>query len=162
VALSGGKERNLAIGNRVAGAAWAEGRAAEPRAARSPGVPRHARCGVAAQARGATLRRGRLRRVGACSASAAGGLEVVDLLAIPAGARMLDAGCGYGIIGLVAARLGAAPVDMVDVNIFAVAAAEENIRRNGVANAHAFPSDGVPEGAARRYDVVATNPPFHV
>jgi 16S rRNA (guanine1207-N2)-methyltransferase len=51
---------------------------------------------------------------------------------------------------------------MVDVNLLAVAAATENMARNGVTNARAFLSDGVPEDAAQRYDVVATNPPFHV
>jgi 16S rRNA (guanine1207-N2)-methyltransferase len=29
-------------------------------------------------------------------------------------------------------------------------------------HARAFASDGVPEGAARRYDLVVSNPPFHV
>jgi 16S rRNA (guanine1207-N2)-methyltransferase len=48
------------------------------------------------------------------------------------------------------------------VNLLAVAAASENIALNGVARARAFVSDGVPAGAAARYDVVATNPPFHV
>ena len=78
------------------------------------------------------------------------------------GARVLDVGCGYGIIGLAAARLGAAQVELVDVNLLAVAAAGENIMHNGIAQARAFASDGVPEGAARRYDLVVSNPPFHV
>ncbi|MDQ2999469.1 MAG: class I SAM-dependent methyltransferase, partial [Chloroflexota bacterium] len=80
----------------------------------------------------------------------------------PAGARVLDVGCGYGIIGLLAARLGAAQVELADVNLLAVAAASENIRHNRIAQARAFASDGVPEGAPRRYDLVVSNPPFHV
>ncbi len=86
-------------------------------------------------------------------------LEALDL---PARARVLDVGCGHGIIGLLAARLGAAHVDLVDANLLAVAAANENCARNGVASARALASDGVPAGSAQQYDVVVTNPPFHV
>jgi len=92
----------------------------------------------------------------------AGTALLLDVLAVSPGARVLDVGCGYGLIGLVAARLGAGQVELVDVNLPAVAAARENIHHNGIANARAFASDGVPEGAARRYDLVVSNPPFHV
>jgi 16S rRNA (guanine1207-N2)-methyltransferase len=92
----------------------------------------------------------------------AGTALLLDVLAIPAGAHVLDVGCGYGIIGLAAARLGAAQVELVDVNLLAVAAASENIIHNRIAQARAFASDGVPADAARRYDLVVSNPPFHV
>jgi 16S rRNA (guanine1207-N2)-methyltransferase len=87
---------------------------------------------------------------------------LLEALDIPAGAHVLDIGCGYGIIGLLAARLGAVGVDMVDVNLLAVAAAAENIALNDAPGARAFPSDGIPPDAQARYDVVATNPPFHI
>jgi 16S rRNA (guanine1207-N2)-methyltransferase len=77
------------------------------------------------------------------------------------GLRVLDAGCGYGPIGVAAARLGAAQVDMLDVNLLAVAAAQENIHRLGLANAAALPSDALEAAAGRRYDLVISNPPFH-
>jgi 16S rRNA (guanine1207-N2)-methyltransferase len=86
---------------------------------------------------------------------------LLDAIDVPAGAHVLDIGCGYGIIGLLAARLGAAGADLVDVNLFAVAAAAENITANGISGARALVSDGVPEQALARYDMVVTNPPFH-
>ena len=41
---------------------------------------------------------------------------LLEHLQVPEQCSVLDVGCGYGIIGLVAKRLGAAQVDMVDVN----------------------------------------------
>jgi 16S rRNA (guanine1207-N2)-methyltransferase len=82
-------------------------------------------------------------------------------LHISPGARVLDVGCGYGIIGLAAARLGAGHVDMVDVNLLAIAAARENIAGNHISNADAFPSDAFNAVRNRRYDLIASNPPFH-
>jgi 16S rRNA (guanine1207-N2)-methyltransferase len=88
------------------------------------------------------------------------GLLLTQLNA-PPGAQVLDVGCGYGIIGLLAARLGAAHVDMVDVNLWAVAAARENIAGNGISNARAFPSDAFSAVRDKQYNLIVTNPPFH-
>jgi len=78
-----------------------------------------------------------------------------------AGQRVLDAGCGYGVIGVAAARAGAAQVDMLDVSLLAVAAARENIARLGLRNAEALPSDALEAVAGRTYELVLSNPPFH-
>ncbi len=50
------------------------------------------------------------------------------------GATVLDAGCGSGILSLIAAQLGASRVLGVDIDPIAVAAARENVTRNGVAD----------------------------
>ena len=77
------------------------------------------------------------------------------------GRWVLDFGCGYGLIGMAAARLGAAWVDMLDVDLSAVAAAQENCSRNKIPNAHALPSDVLEAVGTARYDLVLSNPPFH-
>ena len=82
-------------------------------------------------------------------------------LQIPSGARVLDLGCGYGVIGIQAARTSAAHVDMVDNNLYAVAATQENIHLAGLNNAQAFPSDALEAVRDRHYTLIATNPPFH-
>ncbi len=87
---------------------------------------------------------------------------LLSVLGVPKGAEVLDVGCGYGIIGLAAARWGAAHVDMVDVDLLAVAAARENVALNGLQNAEAFPSDVLSAVQGKRYDLVVSNPPFHV
>ncbi len=86
---------------------------------------------------------------------------LLDRLDVAPGGSVLDVGCGYGIIGLVAARLGARHVDMVDVNLLAIASARENIAANAITNAEAFLSDAFSAVGTRRYDLIASNPPFH-
>jgi 16S rRNA (guanine1207-N2)-methyltransferase len=75
--------------------------------------------------------------------------------------RVLDVGCGWGAIGLLAAQAGAAAVDLVDVNLLAVAAAQENLDLHQVDDAVVYPSDGLSAVAGRRYHLIFSNPPFH-
>ena len=75
--------------------------------------------------------------------------------------QVADLGCGYGALGLVAARLGAARVDLLDANLLAVASARENIYRLGLSNARALPSDVLSAVTGQAYTRILTNPPFH-
>jgi len=86
---------------------------------------------------------------------------LIDNLIVPNGARVLDFGCGYGIIGLVASSLGASQVDMVDSNIMAVASTVENIHRNGLKGVSAFADDGLSWARDHTYNMLVSNPPFH-
>jgi ribosomal protein L11 methyltransferase len=52
--------------------------------------------------------------------------------AVTPGCSVLDYGCGSGILGIAAARLGAGDVLGVDIDPQAVAAARDNAARNGV------------------------------
>ncbi len=70
----------------------------------------------------------------------------------PGWKRVLDYGCGSGILAIGAGLLGAAHIDAVDIDPAAVQATADNARRNGVAlNA------GLPETAAGAYDTVFAN-----
>jgi 16S rRNA (guanine1207-N2)-methyltransferase len=77
------------------------------------------------------------------------------------GKRVLDFGCGYGLIGMAASRLGAAWVDMLDVDLSAVAAAQENCSLNNIHNAQVCPSDVLEATGPERFDLILSNPPFH-
>lgn len=72
--------------------------------------------------------------------------------------RVLDFGCGSGVIGLAAAAK-AAHVALVDANLYAVAASQENLR--GCANAQIFAGDLIQPVADQRYNRILCNPPFH-
>ena len=149
-------------GNRVAQARKLPGSAPAAAWAGEAGIAPATWYEFEVQARGQIFRMRSLPGVFAHDRLDEGTALLLEALTFRADARVLDVGCGNGIIGLVASRIGAAHVDMVDVNLLAVAAANENMAGNGITNARAFLSDGVPEDAAQCYDLVVTNPPFHV
>jgi 16S rRNA (guanine1207-N2)-methyltransferase len=79
-----------------------------------------------------------------------------------AGDKVLDLGCGYGAMGVVAARrVGAEAVFMVDVDPRAVACAARNIALNGVHGAHVLRSDGFRDLTEAGFTKIVCNPPYH-
>lgn len=80
----------------------------------------------------------------------------------PTGGRILDLGCGYGVIGLaICAAAPDATVTAVDVNRRAVLLANENAEALGVADRfRAVTPDEVP--AEETYDEIWSNPPIRI
>jgi ribosomal protein L11 methyltransferase len=70
----------------------------------------------------------------------------------PRGQRVLDYGCGSGILAIGAARFGAGSVDAVDIDEAAVRSTEANAKANSVQI-----TAGLPERAGGRYDTVLAN-----
>jgi ribosomal protein L11 methyltransferase len=70
----------------------------------------------------------------------------------PQGQRVLDYGCGSGILAIGAAKFGAASVDAVDIDEAAVRSTEANAQANGV-QLHA----GLPDRAKGKYELVLAN-----
>lgn len=70
------------------------------------------------------------------------------------GLVVLDMGCGSGVLGVAAARLGAARVDGVDIDPQAVTATRDNATRNGVEVHACLPADASSDA---RYDIVLAN-----
>ncbi len=69
-----------------------------------------------------------------------------------AGQRVLDYGCGSGILAIGAARFGAGEIDAVDIDPAAVRATQDNAQANDVAL-----RAGLPEVARGEYDPVLAN-----
>ncbi len=91
----------------------------------------------------------------------AGTALLLEHTTVPPGVRVLDAGCGTGIIGLLAARIGANHVDLIDVNLLAVAVASRNLGTNGITSGRVVASDIFSGLGDARYDLIVSNPPFH-
>lgn len=72
--------------------------------------------------------------------------------------KILDVGCGYGVIGIVLARVLSTSVDMIDVNKRAIHLSKMNAKENRV-SVNVFESD-VYQNVESKYDVIITNPPI--
>jgi ribosomal protein L11 methyltransferase len=86
-------------------------------------------------------------------------LALVEDLAdrkILAGARVLDVGCGSGILGMAAARLGAASVLGLDPDPIAIESTIANARRNRLARRVRARQGSLPSGEGP-FDVVLAN-----
>jgi ribosomal protein L11 methyltransferase len=81
-------------------------------------------------------------------------VAALDRTVLP-GDRVLDVGCGSGVLSVVAALVGAGEVTAIDVDPHAGEATEANARRNGVA-------DRVLASARPLASVVADEPPYDV
>jgi len=79
------------------------------------------------------------------------------------GRRVLDPGCGYGLLGLTAAAAGA-QVTGFDDDLAAVRSAAANAREHGLADAFRVLHSDLDSALepAERFDTVLMNPPFHV
>ncbi|MBQ4199197.1 MAG: DUF4886 domain-containing protein [Kiritimatiellae bacterium] len=96
----------------------------------------------------------------------AGGLALAEVAAREATAddRLLDIGCGCGLVGLlVAKKAGISDVTMVDSHARAIAAAKINAGRAGIDARFVLSDDGLPRGEDEtgRYSLVVGNPPYY-
>ena len=88
---------------------------------------------------------------------------LVETMVVRPGECLLDLGCGAGQVGLVGAHLAdGVSVVMVDDSLPAVRAAQRTVELNELQRARVLPSDAASAVIGERFDVVATNPPFHV
>ncbi|MFC5468776.1 class I SAM-dependent methyltransferase [Cohnella suwonensis] len=90
-----------------------------------------------------------------------GSRVLIEHMDIPQQASVLDVGCGYGPIGLIAARL--APqghATLIDINERAVGLATANAKANGIENVIIAQSDLYSAVVNRTFDVILSNPPI--
>ena len=73
------------------------------------------------------------------------------------GCRAIDVGCGSGILGLAAAKLGAADVLAIDLDELAVKVAAENTEKNGLSNVVRVAHSDLLEKREEKADVIVAN-----
>jgi 16S rRNA (guanine1207-N2)-methyltransferase len=77
---------------------------------------------------------------------------------LPAGARVLDFGCGTGVIGAaILAKQPQAAIDLIDADALAIEAVREN-----VPSGKAMLGDRLAATGKGRYECIVSNPPLHV
>jgi len=90
-----------------------------------------------------------------------GSLTLTSYMQLIKDSKVLDLGCGYGVIGITAAKLcPSCKVVMVDINERAVACAKENVRINNVVNATAKQSFMFSSLKDEMFDTILLNPPI--
>lgn len=78
------------------------------------------------------------------------------------GDKLLDLGCGCGVVGICAAKqIGADKVVMCDISENAVLLSKQNARANGVEAVIIRQSDGLKEISETGFTLILSNPPYH-
>lgn len=91
-----------------------------------------------------------------------GTLTLLSCVSFQPDDKILDLGCGYGAIGIVAAkRIDPRRVFMVDDDPSAVRIAQANVARNNVDGVTVVMSDGFDALSERDFSKILCNPPYH-
>jgi len=91
-----------------------------------------------------------------------GTLALLSMVEFAEDDRVLDLGCGYGLIGIYAARrIGADNVILADIDPLAVRLAKRNAANNNCAGLTAIVSNGFQDLSESRFTKILCNPPYH-
>lgn len=92
-----------------------------------------------------------------------GSLAMLSCISFEPNDKVLDLGCGYGLVGIYAAKvIGAERVWMADNDPTAVECAVKNLAVNGVEGVNVALSDGFREIRETNFTKIICNPPYHV
>lgn len=90
-----------------------------------------------------------------------GTLAMLSVADFAPGMKVLDLGCGCGVVGIVAAKkCGTEGVWLADVDPLAVDTARKNAISNGVGGVTCVVSDGLSRVDAAGFDLILSNPPY--
>lgn len=92
----------------------------------------------------------------------AGTLAMLSCVEFTSGQKVLDLGCGCGVVGITGARFTEPEnVYMVDIDPAAVSFSRENASRNNAEGVHVIQSDGFGMLDEAGFDLILSNPPYH-
>jgi 16S rRNA (guanine1207-N2)-methyltransferase len=85
---------------------------------------------------------------------------LIESMQLPEKGRVLDLGCGIGIIGIVTASINPhLDVIMTDINQRAIQISKENVKRHRLTNAKVFAGNLYEPVHNEKFNVIITNPP---
>lgn len=92
-----------------------------------------------------------------------GTLAMLSVAEFTEGDKVLDLGCGYGVVGILAAKIvGPENVVMIDNNPKAVELSKKNAAGNDVEGVKVILSDGFAQLHEKDFTLILCNPPYHV
>ena len=91
-----------------------------------------------------------------------GTLAMLSVVEFSEGDKILDLGCGYGVVGITAAKtIGSQNVVMSDIHEKAIDLSRENAALNGVDGIKIVLSDGFNDIQDKDFTIILSNPPYH-
>ena len=91
-----------------------------------------------------------------------GTLLMLNKVQVSESDKVLDLGCGYGVVGIyVAKKIGGERVVMSDVLRDAIALSKQNLELNNIDNVKVIKSDGLNNVTDEDFTLIMSNPPYH-
>lgn len=91
-----------------------------------------------------------------------GTLLLLSNVQVSAEDKVLDLGCGYGVVGISIAKLiGGEHVVMSDISEEALALTNANLEHNGLCDVRVIKSNGLKEIPDKDFSLILSNPPYH-
>jgi len=91
-----------------------------------------------------------------------GTLSMLSVVEFEENEKVLDLGCGYGVVGILAAKIvGEENVVMIDINEEAVKLSQKNASLNNVQGVKILKSDGFTNLDEKDFTLILSNPPYH-
>ena len=87
---------------------------------------------------------------------------MLETVPVREGDKVLDLGCGYGVVGIYAAKLlGGDRVVMCDILEDAVTLSKDNLAKNEIEGVRVLQSDGLKGVDDWNFTLIYSNPPYH-
>jgi len=91
-----------------------------------------------------------------------GTLAMLSVVEFDVGDKILDLGCGYGVVGITAAKtIGSQNIVMSDMHDAAIKLSRENALLNEVGDIKIVLSDGFNNIQDKDFSLILSNPPYH-